>query len=171
MRFAYYAHKSTVPALIVAGGALYILDQLSKWMAIRSIPAGESIAVIPNFFSLVQVHNTGAAFGILPGNNVVFVILSILALVSLVGIAKLGLLRSGTLVVAATLAAVGILGNLTSRLLHGHVTDLLLFNLHVPMARPWPAFNLADVCIFTAAILFIAISLSKERNTTRQISD
>ncbi|MBN8710210.1 MAG: signal peptidase II [Verrucomicrobia bacterium] len=79
MRFAYYAHKSTVPALIIAGCALYILDQLSKWMAIRSIPAGESITVIPNFFSLVQVHNTGAAFGILPGNNVVFVILSILA--------------------------------------------------------------------------------------------
>ena len=88
---------------MIAGGALYILDQLSKWMAIRSIPSGESIAVIPNFFSLVQVHNAGAAFGILPGNNVVFVVLSIFALVSLVGIAKLGLLRRGTLVAAATL--------------------------------------------------------------------
>jgi signal peptidase II len=49
----------------------------------------------------------------------------------------------------------GILGNLTDRLWHGSVVDFLLFDLHVPYAHPWPAFNVADSCIFVAAALFI----------------
>lgn len=163
MCFVFHDRKVPTLALVAAGATLYMFDQLSKWMVIRLIPAGDSITVMSEFFSLVHLHNTGAAFGLLSGNNVAFIILSVLALASLVGAAKFGILRGRIVATAAILAAAGILGNLTSRLFYGYVVDLLLFNLHVPLAQPWPAFNVADVCIVAAAILFIATSLLKER--------
>ena len=52
----------------------------------------------------------------------------------------------------------GVLGNLTDRLLHGAVIDFLLFNLHVPFADPWPAFNVADACICIAVGCFMVHS-------------
>ena len=57
----------------------------------------------------------------------------------------------------------GVLGNLTDRLTHGHVIDFLLVNLHVRFANPWPAFNVADSCIFIAVICFIVHSLRKRK--------
>jgi signal peptidase II len=59
----------------------------------------------------------------------------------------------------------GVLGNLTDRLLYGHVIDFLLFNLHLPFARPWPAFNVADSCICIAVIFFIVHSFRVEKKT------
>jgi len=58
----------------------------------------------------------------------------------------------------------GIVGNLTDRLLYGHVIDFLLFDLHVPYAHPWPAFNVADSCISVAVVLFIIQSFRKQKN-------
>jgi len=61
----------------------------------------------------------------------------------------------------------GVLGNLTDRLLYGHVIDFLLFDLHVPLAHPWPAFNVADSCISIAVVLFIVHSFRAEKKTTQ----
>jgi signal peptidase II len=52
----------------------------------------------------------------------------------------------------------GILGNLTDRLVRGHVIDFLLFNLHIRFADPWPAFNVADSCICIAVACFMVYS-------------
>ena len=55
------------------------------------------------------------------------------------------------------------MGNLTDRLLHGAVIDFLLFDLHVPFAHPWPAFNVADACICIAVGCFIIHSFREGR--------
>jgi signal peptidase II len=55
----------------------------------------------------------------------------------------------------ALLLLSGIAGNLTDRIVHGYVVDFLLFDLHVPFANPWPAFNVADSCICVSAGLFL----------------
>ena len=65
--------------------------------------------------------------------------------------------------VSLALLLAGILGNLTDRLLHGHVIDFLVFNLHVPGARPWPAFNVADSCICIAVVCFIIHSFRERK--------
>ena len=57
----------------------------------------------------------------------------------------------------------GILGNVTDRLLHHHVVDFLLVDLHVRCADPWPAFNVADSCICIAVGLFILGTLREEK--------
>jgi len=66
--------------------------------------------------------------------------------------------------VSLALLLAGILGNLTDRLLYGHVIDFLLFNLHVRYADPWPAFNVADSCISIAVVLFIIHSFRGQRS-------
>ena len=60
---------------------LYALDQLTKQLVLRSISPYESRIVVPDFFTLVNVPNTGAAFGSFKGNNTFFVVISIIALV------------------------------------------------------------------------------------------
>ena len=147
---------------------LYALDQWSKQLVLRLINPYEARIVVPDFFSLVNVTNTGAAFGSFKGNNTFFIVISIVALVV---VTVFLVRRRGTdawrnLSLALLLA--GILGNLTDRLLYGHVIDFLLFNLHVRYADPWPAFNVADSCISIAVVLFIIHSFRKEKASVEQ---
>jgi signal peptidase II len=132
---------------------LYILDQLTKWFVLAHISTDELIPVIPGFFNLVQVHNTGAAFGMLRDNNLFFVILSFSALSILAILAWKGLFQDWTSRWAGALLVAGVAGNLTDRILHGHVVDFL--DVILPWYGRWPAFNVADSCICIAAGLFI----------------
>ena len=143
---------------------LYALDQWTKQLVLRFISPYESRPVIPDFFNLVNVTNTGAAFGSFRNNNSFFIVISSVALVVVL---VLLLRRRPPDVwrdVSLALLLAGILGNLTDRLLYGHVIDFLLFNLHVRFADPWPAFNVADSCISIAVVLFIIHSFWKEKN-------
>jgi signal peptidase II len=142
---------------------LYGLDQITKWLVLRFIDPRVEITIIPNFFWLVQVHNTGAAFGMLRDNNVFFVALSSVALVALLVFWRRGAFHDLWAAVGAALLMAGILGNVTDRLLHRFVVDFLLFDLHVPFANPWPAFNVADSCICVAAALFVLGSLFEKK--------
>ena len=143
---------------------LYALDQITKQLVLRLISPYETCIIVPDFFSLVNVTNTGAAFGSFKGNNIFFIVVSIVALlvvlVLLVRRRRLDPWRDLSL----ALLLAGILGNLTDRLLYGHVIDFLLFNLHVRYADPWPAFNVADSCISIAVVLFIIHSFRKQKS-------
>jgi signal peptidase II len=144
---------------------LYALDQLTKQLVLRIIGPYDARIVVPDFFSLVNVTNTGAAFGSFRGNNAFFIVISIIALLVVVSLLtrrrRPDILRD----VSLALLLAGILGNLTDRLLYGHVIDFLLFNLHVRYADPWPAFNVADSCISIAVVLFIVHSFWKQKST------
>src|SRR5438270_14079653 len=100
---------------------LYVIDQCTKQLVLRSINPYEARIIAPDFFSLVNVTNTGAAFGSFKGNNLFFIVISVVALVAV----TILLLRRRPpdrwrdLSLALLLA--GILGNLTDRLLYGHV--------------------------------------------------
>jgi signal peptidase II len=142
---------------------LYALDQFTKQLVLRLVSPFDARMVVPDFFTLVNVTNTGAAFGTFKGNNTFFVAISIVALVVVTVLLVRD--RPGDIWrdVSLALLLAGILGNLTDRLLYGHVIDFLLFNLHVRYADPWPAFNVADSCISVAVVLFVIHSLRKQK--------
>jgi len=141
---------------------LYALDQLTKSCVLRFIKPDEHSTVIAGFFDLVNIANTGAAFGSFKNNNTFFVVISCLAFLFVV----LLLVRRRTVDVwrdiSLALLLAGVLGNLTDRLLYGHVVDFLLFDLHIPFAHPWPAFNVADSCISIAVVCFIIHSFRQK---------
>ena len=147
---------------------LYALDQLTKQLVMRSINQFDARIVMPDFFNLVNVPNTGAAFGSFKGNNTFFVAISIVALVVVTVLILRHRRPDAWRDVSLALLLAGILGNLTDRLLYGHVIDFLLFNLHVRYADPWPAFNVADSCISIAVVLFIIHSFSKKEHRAEQ---
>ena len=144
---------------------LYALDQITKHLVLRFIDPSDPQNLIPGFFTLVHVTNTGAAFGSFRNNNGFFIALSCVALVVVTVLLLRREPRDPWRRVALGLLMAGVLGNLTDRLLHGHVIDFLLFNLHIPFANPWPAFNVADSCICIAVVCFMVYSFRDSRSS------
>jgi signal peptidase II len=142
---------------------LYALDQFTKYLVQRFIDPAYARHIIPGFLELVNVTNTGAAFGSFKDNNTFFIAISCLALLFVVSLLVRRRSRDIWRDVSLALLLAGILGNLTDRLLYGHVIDFLLFDLHVPLAHPWPAFNVADSCICIAVACFIIHSFRQQR--------
>ncbi len=48
---------------------LYAVDQISKYWILHHIDAASQLEIIPRWFYLVNVTNTGAAFGSFKNNN------------------------------------------------------------------------------------------------------
>jgi len=148
---------------------LYVLDQLTKHLVLRFIDPYEPRVIIPDFFALVRVTNTGAAFGSFRNNNGFFIALSCVALVVVTVLLWRREPRDPWRRVALGLLIAGVLGNLTDRLLQGHVIDFLLFDLHFPFAHPWPAFNVADSCICIAVGCFMIYSFRDSRKSPEAV--
>ena len=142
---------------------LYALDQLTKQLVLRSISPYEARIVVRDFFQLVNVTNTGAAFGSFKGNNTFFVVISVIALVVVTVLLVRPRRSDPWRDVSLALLLAGILGNLTDRLLYGHVIDFVLVNLHIRYADPWPAFNVADSCISIGVGLLLYDGLFENR--------
>ena len=132
---------------------LVLLDQGSKATVMHSISFQESIPVIPGFFNLTHLYNTGAAFGMLHDSNLFFMILSTVVLIGLLVLRRHfdgKLMRTGWVLLIA-----GIIGNVADRVRFGHVVDFLDFQFG---SYHWPSFNVADSCICIAAGLFLLSS-------------
>lgn len=143
---------------------LYALDQATKWLALHYVTPEEPRIIVPEFFALVFVTNTGAAFGSFKNNNLFFIALSLGALIFVLTLLLRRHPPDSWRDCSLALLLAGVMGNLTDRLLHGHVIDFLLFDLHVPFAHPWPAFNVADACICVAVGCFMIHSLRQGRS-------
>ena len=149
---------------------LFVLDQWTKWLILQRFPkygAPENlIEVIPGFFNLVRVHNTGMAFGVLNGfehANWIFGAIGVAALTGITVLWRKGAFPDKISKTAAALLVSGILGNFTDRLLpgRGYVVDFLDFKLPFydlidkTSGGHFPSFNVADSCICVAAGLLI----------------
>jgi len=137
---------------------LYVLDQLTKWATLEFIPLHHEIPIIPGFFNLVHVTNTGSAFGLMRGWFSFHVIFGTVMAVVMFWM----LFRRDTdrlTRVACALILSGIFGNVTDRLRFGHVVDF--FDFYIGTYH-WPAFNIADSAIVIAVGLFLWASFRTE---------
>ncbi|PIQ88293.1 MAG: signal peptidase II [Candidatus Omnitrophica bacterium CG11_big_fil_rev_8_21_14_0_20_42_13] len=125
-----------------------VLDQLTKFFALRNIPYAASIPVIKNIFHLSLVKNTGSAFGLFKNMAAVFVLVAVL---SAIVIGRYLLSKKDKLDIITRISLhlilAGAVGNLIDRLRFGYVVDFLDF-------RIWPVFNIADSAITIGALLF-----------------
>lgn len=143
-------------ALVIA------IDQITKWAVFLGMEYHAMIPVLP-FFSLVHVHNTGAAFSFLAGaggwQRWFFLGIGIAA--SLLILHLLRKHRNEPLM-ALSLALIlgGAAGNIFDRAWHGFVVDFLYFHYQ---AYAFPAFNIADSAITAGAGLLIFDSLRRKK--------
>lgn len=139
-----------------------ILDQITKYWVLLKIEPGTyihppPIPIIDNFFYLVHIHNTGAAWGVFSGGSLWLGLLALLVIASLILFRKYLELERPIMQCIIGLLIGGIIGNLIDRFTRGYVIDFI--DVHLPGYR-WPAFNIADSAIFIAVSLYIIISIS-----------
>ena len=146
--------------------AIVAIDQLTKAWIVDSFRLYESLEVIPGFFNLVYVTNSGAAFSLLadvdsPWRHYFFLTVGVLAVVGLT-VAYLKLVKVNWYYCPAlALIAGGAIGNLIDRIRFGAVVDFLDFyigNYH------WPAFNVADSAICIGAGMCLIVNILDIRN-------
>ena len=134
---------------------LIVIDQIVKILVINKMALQQSIIVINNFFNITYVRNTGAAWGILSGNVLLLIMISVLALVTI----YYYLIKDKDLnkidIVSYSMLIGGIIGNLIDRIVHGYVIDYLDFKI---FNYNFPIFNIADTLI-VISIIIIGISL------------
>lgn len=148
---------------------VFILDQVTKiWINAR-LPLGTygppgEIVVIENFFNLVHVGNTGAAWSMFAGKST---FLALLAFVTLGAIyiwrRELGL-QLKVVQLSFGLLCGGIVGNLVDRMLHGHVIDFLDFHFGNYI---YPTFNIADSGICVGVAIYLIHSLRQPAETIK----
>lgn len=135
----------------IIGILVVILDQAVKFWVQNNLFGSDIVKFIPGVVSLVNVHNSGAAFGILSGSNarIYFIIVTgifcLLVVLALATNFVSGRLARWSLVMVAA----GGIGNMIDRILYGYVQDMFkveLFNFAI--------FNVADIFITVFAILF-----------------
>ncbi len=147
--------------------AIIAVDQLTKhWIAthIQQLHSFSDdyprIDVIPGFFDIVHHRNFGAAFGILQGQRVFFVVITIVALGLLFWMFRASW-RAGerrwTRVAVWPLFLGGAVGNLFDRIRGDGVIDFLHF-YYQPLGH-YPSFNVADSCICIGIFLLILYAL------------
>lgn len=148
--------------LLVLALIVLIADQLSKQAIVASLPYPTygaehgAITVIRNFFYIVHVGNTGAAWSMFSGQSL---LLAVFALVTLGAIFlwrhALGLQETKSQICFGLLCG-GIVGNVIDRLRYGHVIDFI--DLHFG-SYAYPSFNVADSGICIGVLLYLWQSL------------
>jgi signal peptidase II len=147
---------------------VFAADQLSKIAINHSIPFETyfppgRVTVIPGFFYLVHVGNTGAAWGVFEGKSVWLALLAIATLVAIFVFRRQLELTRPVVQLCFGLLCGGIVGNLVDRTIHGHVIDFLLF---IFGSYPFPVFNLADSAICIGVALYLIQSLREPMHST-----
>ncbi len=143
--------------LLILAAFIFISDQITKIWIIERLPLGSygpghSITIIPDFFYLVHVGNTGAAWSMLTGKSTLLAVIAIATLVGIYIWRRALALRDRLAQVAFGLLCGGIIGNLVDRLQHGHVVDFLDFHFGDYI---YPTFNVADSAICVGVFFYI----------------
>ena len=157
-----------LPWLIIFGVA-FGFDQWTKRWVIANFE-WRQIRPITEWFNLTRLHNEGAAFSFLAnagGWQKYFFLTLALAVSAFVAVWLWRLPNKDHKLLSGGLAFIlsGALGNAIDRLLYGHVVDFL--DVYYKTWH-WPAFNVADSCIFIgAALVIIDMFVNGERDTAR----
>ena len=134
-----------------------LADQAIKQIVDKTFALGESLTVVPGFFNLIYLRNSGGAFSILDGlpplwGRLFFICATLAALLFVFYMYRHHQPGSPWGRAGMFLVFGGGLGNLVDRVAYGEVIDYLLFYYG---QYHWPAFNLADSGITVGVGLMI----------------
>ena len=128
-----------------------LIDQILKYIVISS---NCDVTIIPKYFNLIYVQNTGGVYGIFENNNIVFCIISAIVLMILFIYSKNITKDNKLKQVLWQLILAGGASNLIDRIFRGFVVDFV-------QMIGFGVFNFADACIVISAIIIIFIELKE----------
>ncbi|HAE06068.1 signal peptidase II [Richelia intracellularis] len=143
----------------IIGSVTFVLDQLAKYLIVRTFSLKGSFPIIPEIFHFTYVTNTGAAFSLFNGNVESLRWLSLIVSFALMAIAIWGPRLSFWEKLGYGCILGGAMGNGIDRFISGYVIDFLDFRL-----INFPIFNLADVFINIGIISLLISAFSQTPN-------
>ena len=137
------------------------LDQVTKMYIMDTFSLHDIREVIPGFFNLTYLHNSGAAFGFMASVTAAwkhwfFIAVAVVALGFIMVLYAQYCLDKFIYTIALGLIGGGAVGNVIDRVRFGSVVDFLDFYIGT---RHWPAFNVADSAICVGVGLFFLANL------------
>ena len=136
--------------------ALVGLDQFVKYWVSANIALGTSHGFIPGLMNLTNLHNDGAAWSILEGQQWFFYLITLAAVVVLAYLMRQWRTNRWKMI-ALSLIMAGALGNFIDRVHQHYVVDMF----ELPPIN-FPVFNVADSCLTVGVIALIIIILKED---------
>ncbi len=154
--------------LFLVAIVIILADRVTKLRVEANVTLGQHVAIIPHFFWISNVRNTGAAFSMFEDAKsqllvrnflVIFSVAAVIAV--LIVLWRVGRTLSVTSIALALILG-GAVGNLYDRLKFHYVVDFLEVHIH---GYHWPDFNVADSAIVVGACLLLIEMLRPQRST------
>jgi len=138
---------------------IVISDQVSKVLIEKNFSLGQQKVLIDGILSFVYVKNEGAAFGILSGARIFFIIITVIVFVGGYFYIRKNPLENFLQKCSVAFIAGGALGNFIDRLFLGFVRDFISADF-----IDFPVFNVADCFVTVGACLLVLGVLIGEKS-------
>ncbi len=148
--------RNHILAFLAAVVCLTVLDQQTKHLASDLLMGNGPFVIWDGVFELLYSENRGAAFGMLQGQQLIFlaVTLAVFGFVAYVMVKLPGSKRYVPMEICLTMIMAGAAGNLIDRVSQGYVVDFLYFKL-----IDFPIFNVADCYVTVGTALLLVLLL------------
>lgn len=156
-------------SFFLIAAAVFALDQSTKWLVRATVDRGDVWPDGDWVLRIINVTNSGAAFGILKGETTFLIVTSLVGVAAIVLYYVFPPLEHGLLRAALGLQLGGAAGNMIDRVRSGEVTDFVKFE--IPGLIDWPAFNVADASIFIGVATIIGFLVLAESGRWRGTPD
>lgn len=135
---------------------LIAADQFTKYLAVTKLKGKDSVPILSDIFELQYLENHGAAFGILQGQKIFFVLITvvIVAVILYIYVRLPKQSRYHLMRLILILFFAGAIGNFIDRVVQNYVVDFFYFSL-----INFPVFNVADIYVTLAAVFMILAML------------
>jgi len=148
---------------------LLAADQISKYLVQLSLsPVGTTVPVIDGLVQLTNVHNTGAAWGMLEGYRWLFIPLTLIVAGLLIAV-MIRFHKKLTVFSRITLALLfaGAIGNFIDRVLLSYVRDFV----DITPLFQFPVFNVADSALSIGCVMLVIDALFlKEKSMFERVT-
>ena len=133
------------------------LDQLVKYLSVVFLKPIDTFPIIRNVFHLTYCENTGAAFSMLSGARIFFIVITAVFIMLLVWLIYSDRVQNVGAAYTMAIISAGGIGNLIDRILNGYVVDMFDFRL-----INFAIFNVADIAVTCGAAAFLIIYIVKK---------
>lgn len=156
--------------MFLTAGIVILLDQITKMVIQHCIPFNSAQEILPGVFSLVHWGNTGAAWSLFHGQNILLGCIGFIAIFALYYFRKYFEFGRVGGQIAMGLMMGGILGNVCDRFFRGHVIDFLYFYIITREGKElgYPAFNVADIGICVGVGIIILLGFLRVKNESKE---
>lgn len=144
--------------IFILSVVIIILDQLSKYNAIKFLKSSTPYIIIPNFLQFNYVENYGAAFGILQNKKFFFIIITfVVIIVIFVFLIKNYNNINFFMKIGLAMLLGGAIGNFIDRVRWSYVVDFI--SVRLINRYEFPVFNVADIFVVIGTIIILILIL------------